>query len=489
MNSSLREKLKSGPLHKLYRILRNANRRLRGKQLEGSVSYAIRFPLASEFNSLLTQFPNCARLHYSLALALKAEQGSEQEAWDALCQAFKHGFESSERLALYFAYFLAREGRQTEAIALLEPLAPYEFTEAERKLRQDILAPEPVLTDAIPTAFVETIDLTKKVPVDLLQPYKPTVTTRSATPRVSIIVPNYNYARYLKERLRSLLAQTYTDFELLYFDDASKDESNQVASLFASDPRMEIHLHKENSGSVYKRRAEHIAMAKGEWIWIADADDSADPEFLSTLLGLADRHPTAGILHCQMMTIDSSGVVMGMYWGAEATLTQHLSADYFAAGCEEAVVLSSGCFMSSSAGMLIKREALIKTGGFDPRLKLAADWDLYLRILQFYDVAYCSVPLFAHRHHQENVTKLGTNLARVIEDAFCVASVYLWIRDDPRLSQEEKTKVLRRLKGRIFDMFVVPPESIPSEYKFAIDIIYRAIPDMRLKKLVFTDTK
>src|SRR5437868_897778 len=123
-------------------------------------------------------------------------------------------------------------------------------------------------------------------------------------PRVSVILPNYNYARYLKERVRSILNQTMGDFELLYLDDASTDNSNQVMQTFADDKRVQMHCFTENSGRVYQRWNDGAKLATGDWLWFAGADDTAHPRFLEQLLSLAERHPGAAILHSRMATID-----------------------------------------------------------------------------------------------------------------------------------------------------------------------------------------
>src|SRR5262249_45035364 len=82
--------------------------------------------------------------------------------------------------------------------------------------------------------------------------------------KVSIIVPNYNYGRFLKERIRSVLKQTWTDFELLYVDDGSSDESNYIAQAFQGEPRVRLRLCKKNSGTVYQRWNEAAQEASGE---------------------------------------------------------------------------------------------------------------------------------------------------------------------------------------------------------------------------------
>ena len=72
-------------------------------------------------------------------------------------------------------------------------------------------------------------------------------------PQVSIILPNYNYAEYLDQRIQSLLDQTFRDFELIIIDDASSDSSAEVIKKYESDKRIKTFFHKKNSGLTYKR--------------------------------------------------------------------------------------------------------------------------------------------------------------------------------------------------------------------------------------------
>ena len=92
----------------------------------------------------------------------------------------------------------------------------------------------------------------------------------NSTCKVSIIVPNYNYERYLKERINSILNQTYTDYELILLDDASTDNSAELLAKYKNHPKVShVIINKENSGSPFKQWMKGILLAKGEWIWIA----------------------------------------------------------------------------------------------------------------------------------------------------------------------------------------------------------------------------
>ena len=303
-------------------------------------------------------------------------------------------------------------------------------------------------------------------------------------PRVSVILPNYNYARYLKERIRTILGQTARDFEFIYLDDASRDESNLVMGEFASDPRCQMRLFQENSGKVYQRWNDGAAMATGDWLWFAGADDTAHPRFLERLLLLADEYPSAGLLHCRMMTIDGAGRLVALKWNAIAEAAARMETDYFASGAEEAVALTAGCHVSSASAALLRRDVFESAGRFDVRLRQAADWDLYLAMLQRSDIAFAAEPLVCYREHQQTVTKTTRPLVEALENLYCLSRAYQWLAKDSRCSPDMRETVLRRVKSRMFDMFALTDVAVPENLRFTLETIDAVLPDKRLKKLM-----
>jgi glycosyltransferase involved in cell wall biosynthesis len=118
-------------------------------------------------------------------------------------------------------------------------------------------------------------------------------------PRVSIIVPFYNAADFLREGLDSIVGQTFTDWELLLVDDASTDHSREIAGQFAtSDPsrtRILSHPDGKNHGLPATRNAG-LRKCRGEFVALLDADDVWLPEKLEQQLELARKHPQAGMI-------------------------------------------------------------------------------------------------------------------------------------------------------------------------------------------------
>ena len=103
------------------------------------------------------------------------------------------------------------------------------------------------------------------------------------TALVSIIIPSYNHAQFLKERLDSILGQTYQDFELIILDDASTDGSETILKKYKDHPKVSHYLiNEENSGNPSIQWKKGLELAKGEFIWIAESDDFCDLNFLET---------------------------------------------------------------------------------------------------------------------------------------------------------------------------------------------------------------
>ena len=113
---------------------------------------------------------------------------------------------------------------------------------------------------------------------------------------VSVIVPNYNHAPFLRQRIESVLSQTFQDFELILLDDCSTDGSREILLSYKDNPHVShVVFNEHNGGSPFKQWDKGIRLAQGEWIWIAESDDWADEDFLATLMGELEKHPECGL--------------------------------------------------------------------------------------------------------------------------------------------------------------------------------------------------
>ena len=104
-------------------------------------------------------------------------------------------------------------------------------------------------------------------------------------PLVSIIIPNYNHALFLKQRIDTILNQTFQDFEIILLDDASTDGSLEILKSYKNHPKVaHLILNETNSGSPFKQWQKGINLAKGQYLWIAESDDYSDVSFLERCL-------------------------------------------------------------------------------------------------------------------------------------------------------------------------------------------------------------
>lgn len=141
-------------------------------------------------------------------------------------------------------------------------------------------------------------------------------------PLVSVVVPNYNYARYLEARMASVLNQTFADFEIILLDDASTDGSAELLRRYAADSRVShVVVNKTNTGSPFTQWMKGIRLARGKYVWIAEADDLAEPDFLETCVAQAEQHEDVSICYAGSILIDAEGKVEPRdvnHWGNRA---------------------------------------------------------------------------------------------------------------------------------------------------------------------------
>lgn len=224
-------------------------------------------------------------------------------------------------------------------------------------------------------------------------------------PKVSVVVPSYNHAPFLRQRIDSILAQTFQDFELILLDDCSTDDSRSILSSYSGNPHVTaIQFNEKNSGSTFKQWNKGVRLARGEYIWIAESDDYADPHFLERLVPILDAKPQVVFVSCRSWQVDAHGNVTGCAdstvpeWaryerGAEADGRQECQ-DYF-------VYTTAVCNASS---VLFRHSAFDLAGGADESLRMCGDRKLWAAMALMGRVAYLSEPLNYYRVHQATVT-------------------------------------------------------------------------------------
>ncbi len=232
--------------------------------------------------------------------------------------------------------------------------------------------------------------------------------------KVSVVVPNYNYARYLRQRLDTIYAQTHPIFEVLVLDDHSADDSLDVLSKYASQTSLQLQViqNKKNSGSVYKQWQKGAELARGDYVWIAEADDLAAPSFLSEAVGLMEAHG-ASFVFCDSIQIDEGNKTLASnYQYYFDTVMPGAFSETFVVSGEEFVrrFLSIKNLVLNVSAVLWRRDALMKAlagvRGNGQQLRLAADWKMYvIAALECGPVGFIANSLNTHRRHTTSVTR------------------------------------------------------------------------------------
>lgn len=127
---------------------------------------------------------------------------------------------------------------------------------------------------------------------------------------VSVIIPNYNHADYLEQRIESVLSQTWRKFEIILLDDCSTDNSRSIIEKYRGHEKVvSIIYNDENSGSTFLQWQKGIEESAGEFVWIAESDDWCEPSFLQTMMdGIADE-PSCMVGYCQSYCIHDRNIV------------------------------------------------------------------------------------------------------------------------------------------------------------------------------------
>ena len=185
---------------------------------------------------------------------------------------------------------------------------------------------------------------------------------------VSVIIPNYNHARFLPAALDSLLSQSLPPKEVLIFDDASTDDSTKViGDYIAKEPRIRLFRSDENQGPI-PHMNRGLKIANSRYVFFMAADDVVLPDFLESSLQLLSRHRAAGLCSSMSKLIDEQGEDRGIYRNPLISDRE----TYVSPPRARRFLLSHGpWFMGNTT--VYRRDALLEAGGFDPELKSFCD--------------------------------------------------------------------------------------------------------------------
>ena len=263
-------------------------------------------------------------------------------------------------------------------------------------------------------------------------------------PTVSVIVPNYNHARFLRRRIDTILDQTYSDFELILLDDYSTDESRAILREYASDPRVRLEFNEVNSGSTYRQWNKGVRLAEGKYVWIAESDDYADERFLERLIEIIERREKIAFAFCRSWRVTEDDRLKGF---EDAYLQSHYQGpyrwdvDFCAEGQQE--FQNNFLFINpvpNASAVVFRKAEYERVGGADESMILCGDWKLWAAMALAGRIAYVSAPLNYYRLHHATVR---SNTARKSMSVSVLESLQVvrWILDRVTLSPAELVQV------------------------------------------------
>lgn len=221
--------------------------------------------------------------------------------------------------------------------------------------------------------------------------------------KISVVVPLYNKEMSIEAALQSVLAQTYTDYELIVVDDGSTDNSLNVVREYTSSlppfqgragvrPLIRV-IHKENGG-VSSARNRGIEESKGEYIAFLDADDLWDKEYLAEQVKLIYDFPDAVMFGINFAETNNGQLVRKLATGLPEGYRGYVD-NYFQIDGRH-----SDLFCSSS--VVIRKDVFDKVGLFDERIKYAEDTDMWWRIIATHKAAFYDKYMVFYRYDAEN---------------------------------------------------------------------------------------
>lgn len=238
-----------------------------------------------------------------------------------------------------------------------------------------------------------------------------------APPCLSVVIPNYNHASYLPDRLSSVLAQTRPADEIILLDDGSADGSGAIAERFAAEHGCTLLMNAVNSGCAFAQWRRGIERARGKYVWIAESDDRADPQFLAEMVELLEADPARVLAYSASEVIDEAGRPLGPATGTLLRADpRRWERDY--ADCGQAEIRNYLLFentIPNASAVVFRRDAYEAVGGVDESMRLCGDWKLWCALLAKGDVAYRAEPLNQFRRHEATARRRTSVAAGFVE--------------------------------------------------------------------------
>jgi glycosyltransferase involved in cell wall biosynthesis len=227
-------------------------------------------------------------------------------------------------------------------------------------------------------------------------------------PLISVIVPNYNHGKYLGQRLESIFNQTYVNFEVILLDDCSTDNSRDLLSEYVKNSKVSHCVFNDiNSGNTFAQWNKGIALAQGEYIWIAESDDFCELNFLEELIKPLLKDSDIVLAYCQSNRVDENGILRGNWINQTSDLDNDLFLKDFTLEGNEFVenFLIYRNVIPNASAVLFRKVAVLELGYLDvsKSFKYTGDWLFYLKLIVNKKISFVPSSLNNFRFHSESV--------------------------------------------------------------------------------------
>ena len=264
---------------------------------------------------------------------------------------------------------------------------------------------------------------------------------------LSVVIPNYNYEKFMYQRLYSILNQTEKISEVIILDDCSKDNSRELIDNIYENLKEIIDIKKvyneTNSGSAFKQWEKGFSLAKGDYVWIAEADDYCDKKFLKNILKPIRMDKEVILSYSDTAFINADGNIFMKTIKNEIDImkTGHFDNSFVNDGKEEIRNYAFlNCTIANVSSVVFKNNDYSDYFKMSGEFKQAGDWLFYINVMSNGKIAYSSKALNYYRLHGSNVTSTTKKQAHFDE----IKRIHDYMRKNYKITKEHEKYIEER---------------------------------------------